>query len=52
MKVTVLADNLGGERPDGTILSGEWGLSHLIEYGSKTVLLDAGLSGLCAENAQ
>jgi len=52
MKVTVLADNLDGKRPDGTILSGEWGLSHLIEYGNKTVLLDAGLSGLFAENAQ
>ena len=46
MKVTVLADNI-----DGANLKGEWGLSHLIEYGNKTVLLDAGLSGLFAENA-
>ena len=47
MKVTVLADNL-----DGETLQGEWGLSHLIEYRDKTVLLDAGLSGLFAENAR
>ena len=47
MKVTVLADNL-----DGGSLKGEWGLSHLTEYGDKTVLLDAGLSGLFAENAE
>lgn len=46
MKVTVLADNIDGEN-----LKGEWGLSHLIEYGDRTILLDAGLSGLFAENA-
>ena len=46
MKITVLTDNI-----DGANLKGEWGLSHLIEYGNKTVLLDAGLSGLFAENA-
>ena len=46
MRVTILADNL-----DGGSLKGEWGLSHLIEYGDKIVLLDAGLSGLFAENA-
>ena len=47
MKVTVLADNI-----DGECLKGEWGLSHYIEYKDKKVLLDAGLSGLFAENAQ
>lgn len=47
MKVTVLTDNL-----DGGSLRGEWGLSHHIEYGDKVVLLDAGLSGLFAENAE
>ena len=47
MKVTVLADNLDGES-----LKGEWGLSHFIEYKDKTVLLDTGLSGLFAENAE
>jgi len=47
MKVTVLADNLDGES-----LKGEWGLSHYIEYKDKTVLLDTGLSGLFAENAE
>ena len=47
MKVTVLADNIDGEN-----LKGEWGLSHLIEYGDRTILLDAGLSGLFAENAE
>ena len=47
MKITVLTDNIDGEN-----LKGEWGLSHLIEYGDKIVLLDAGLSGLFAENAQ
>lgn len=47
MKVTVLTDNIDGEN-----LKGEWGLSHLIEYGDRTILLDAGLSGLFAENAQ
>jgi metal-dependent hydrolase (beta-lactamase superfamily II) len=38
MKVTVLTDNL-----DGDSLKGEWGLSHLIEYGDKVILLDARL---------
>lgn len=46
MKVTVLVDNT-----DGASLKGEWGLSFYIEYGDKTVLLDAGLSGLFADNA-
>ena len=47
MKVTVLVDNVGSEP-----LKGEWGLSFYIEYRGKTVLLDAGLSGLFAENAE
>lgn len=59
MKVTVLVDNRDGEQ-----IRGEWGLSFYIEYtyegagtendgkGSRTVLLDAGLSGLFAENAE
>ena len=57
MKVTVLTDNLDGEKTGSemcgsVILKGEWGLSHYIEYGDKTVLLDTGLSGLFAENAR
>ena len=47
MKVTVLVDNRDGEQ-----IRGEWGLSFYIEYEGKTVLLDAGLSGLFAENAE
>ena len=46
MKIAVLADNT-----DGFGLKGEWGLSLYIEYRGRTVLLDAGLSGLIAENA-
>ena len=47
MKVFVLVDN-----NDGAGLKGEWGLSFYIEYADKTVLLDAGLSPLFAENAE
>ena len=47
MKVSVLVDN-----NDGAGLKGEWGLSFYIEYEDKTVLLDAGLSPLFAENAE
>jgi 7,8-dihydropterin-6-yl-methyl-4-(beta-D-ribofuranosyl)aminobenzene 5'-phosphate synthase len=59
VKVTVLVDNRDSEQ-----IKGEWGLSFYIEYtyegagtendgkGSRTVLLDAGLSGLFAENAE
>jgi 7,8-dihydropterin-6-yl-methyl-4-(beta-D-ribofuranosyl)aminobenzene 5'-phosphate synthase len=59
VKVTVLVDNRDGEQ-----IRGEWGLSFYIEYTyagaspenngkeSRTVLLDAGLSGLFAENAE
>lgn len=46
MKVSVLVDNTAGKE-----LRGEWGLSFFIEYNGKKVLLDAGLSGLFAENA-
>ena len=46
MKVTVLVDNISGKS-----LGGEWGLSFYIEYRDKVVLLDTGLSGLFAENA-
>ena len=46
LKVTVLVDNKEGEG-----LKNEWGLSFFIEYGGKIVLLDAGLSGIFAENA-
>ena len=46
MKITVLSDNR-----DGFGLKGEWGLSLYIEYGDRTVLLDAGLSRLFAKNA-
>lgn len=47
MKATVLTDNIGSGN-----LTGEWGLSIFIEYGGKTVLLDAGTTGLFAENAE
>ena len=46
MKTTVLVDNTAWPG-----LKGEWGLSFYIEYKGKTVLLDAGLSGLFAKNA-
>lgn len=49
MKVTVLVDNV--DNTEGKDLKGEWGLSFYIEYGSRTVLLDAGLSSLFAVNA-
>ena len=47
MKVYVLVDNADGEG-----LKGEWGLSFYIEYNGRTLLLDAGLSVLFAENAE
>lgn len=46
LRVTVLVDNT-----DGDNIKGEWGLSFFIEFGDKKILLDAGLSGLFAENA-
>ena len=47
MKIYVLVDNT-----DGHGLKGEWGLSFYIEYNGRTVLLDAGLSPLFADNAE
>lgn len=47
MKVTFLADN---EAKDG--LGCEWGLSMLVEHEGASVLLDAGATGLFAENAR
>ena len=46
MRAVVLVDNIACEG-----LPGEWGLSILIEYGDKTILLDTGASGLFMENA-
>lgn len=46
MKAAVLVDNIGN---DG--LPGEWGLSFYIEYKNQKILLDAGQTGLFAENA-
>ena len=47
MKAAVLVDNIGN---DG--LPGEWGLSFYIEYKDQKILLDAGQTGLFAENAR
>ena len=47
MRATILADNIGMEN-----LAGEWGLSIWIEAHGKKLLLDAGASGLFAENAE
>lgn len=47
MKATVLVDNISKED-----ISGEWGLSILIEYDEKKILLDTGGSGLFLENAK
>ena len=47
MKATVLIDNIAEEN-----LTGEWGLSILIEYEGKKYLLDAGTTGAFAENAE
>ena len=46
MRATVVVDNIksGG-------MAGEWGLCVFIEYRGKKILLDAGASGLFAENA-
>ena len=46
MKITVLTDNNGHEELDG-----EWGLSFLIEYGDRKILLDAGATDLFLKNA-
>ena len=47
MRITVLTDNIGR---DG--LTGEWGLSFYIEYHGRKLILDAGQSGIFAENAE
>lgn len=47
MRATVLTDNTGNNG-----LAGEWGLSFYIEYRDQKILLDAGQSGLFAENAE
>ena len=44
-KLTVIVDNI----PFGEI-QGEWGLSILVEYGGKKILVDVGASELFAEN--
>ncbi len=46
MRISVLTDNI--EYKD---FLAEWGLSILIEYGDKKILLDTGETGLFAENA-
>ena len=46
MIIRVLSDNI-----ENGALRGEWGLSLLIEYEGKKVLLDSGASSLFAENA-
>ena len=47
MRATVISDNIGRGG-----LGGEWGLCVYIEYGERRILLDAGASGLFAENAE
>lgn len=47
MKAIVLVDNISRDN-----LAGEWGLSIYIEYAGKTILLDAGASGLFLRNAK
>lgn len=47
MKIVILSDNEGND-----ILQGEWGMSALISYNGKNILLDTGASGLFAENAE
>ena len=44
-KLTVIVDNI----PQGDI-KGEWGLSILVEYKDKKILVDTGASSLFAEN--
>ena len=51
MRATVLVDNIENNIGNDTI-QGEWGLSFFIEYGDAKFLLDAGQSGLFAENAR
>ncbi len=44
-KITIIVDN---KEADG--IRGEWGLSILVEYGERKILLDAGASDLFLEN--
>ncbi len=44
-RITVIVDNISSEG-----IQGEWGLSILVEYGDKKILLDAGSSNLFLEN--
>ncbi len=46
-KLTVIVDNTANET-----LKGEWGLSILVEYNDKKILVDAGASSLFAENLE
>ena len=45
MKIVILSDNEGND-----ILQGEWGMSAIISYNGKNILLDTGASGLFARN--
>ena len=47
MKATVIVDNNAHEG-----VNGEWGLSILIEYNGRSILLDAGASSLYEDNAK
>lgn len=47
MRATVVVDNIGNDQ-----LKGEWGLCIYIEYGGDKILLDAGATGLFAENGE
>ena len=44
-KLTVIVDNISSED-----LCGEWGLSILVQYNDKKILVDAGSTDLFAEN--
>ena len=44
-KLTVIVDNISSED-----LCGEWGLSILVEYKEKKILVDAGSTDLFAQN--
>lgn len=46
-KMTVIVDNVAHSE-----LAGEWGLSILVEYGGKNILVDAGASPLFAANME
>ena len=44
-EITVIVDNIASEN-----LCGEWGLSLLVKYNDKKILVDAGGSNLFLEN--